>query len=155
MPKDNASKILIKQEPLNDIIFRVLHNPNIWKNLFFSNIFQLLPIWVMLLIRFVTGYYFINKEYISNLLVFVIIACATNLSNLFNRNNSRLNEISTMLAIFVSVFIICFASILYCLILLDKKMILTLKEDILMCFSILFTLIVVFISIWQVVRKGK
>lgn len=155
MHKDNNSNILIKQEPLGNVIIRLLHNPDLWKNLFFSNIFQILPIWVMLLIQLVSAYNFIHKEYISNLLVFVIIASATNLSNLFSEDNFKLNIITTLFAIFISIFIICFASIMYCLILLNNKMMLELKIDILMGFSILFTLIVVYISIWLVVRKGK
>lgn len=145
--------IYFEQESFDRILYKYFTNEKMWKNLFFSNIFQLLPVWVMLLIQFVSEYSFPSKEYIGNLLVFVVIACATNLSNLFGKNNFKTKEISITFEIFVLVFVLCFASILYCLLLLYDQTHLKIKMNILLYCSLFFTLIAVLINVWQTVRK--
>lgn len=147
--------ITFVQEPMYKVVVRKLNGIGILRNLFFSNIFQLLPIWVMLLIQFVTEYFFGIEEYIGNLLIFVIVACATNLSDLFRKGSSKMKEMSTTFAIFILIFILCFASILYCLLLLYNLADLRIRIPLLMYSTILFTLIAVLINIWQAARKGN
>lgn len=147
--------ITFVQEPVYKVIVRKLNGIDILRNLFFSNIFQLLPIWVMLLIQFVTEYFFGIEEYIGNLLIFAIVACATNLSDLFRKSGSKMKELSTIFAIFILIFVLCFSSILYCLLLLYNLADLRIKIPLLMYFALLFTLIVVLINIWQAARKGN
>lgn len=94
MEKD---QVVIKQEPAIKVIIQKLKDMAIWKNLFISNIFQLLAIWVMLLLQFVSEHTFSIDDYIGNLLVFDIVACATNLSDTFGEENSKTKEMPTFL----------------------------------------------------------
>lgn len=85
----------------------------------------------MLLIQFVSEYQFKFIEIISNLMVFVVVACGTNLSDLFRKGNNTINEMPKIFTTFISIFILCFASILYCLLLLRNIVYIRVKEYIL------------------------
>lgn len=128
-----------------------LYNEKMLKNICFSNFFQLLPVWVMLLIQLVSEYSFQIEEYISNLLVFTVVACAANLSDLFGTNN--LKEKVMPVTLFILVLIMCFASIMYCLLLLYDQIHLKIKMETSLFFSVVFTLGVVLLNIWQTARK--
>lgn len=153
MKEEKQVQLSIRQEPLKEVLVRKLNDVAIWKNLFSLNICQLLAIWIMLLMQFISEYKFSIGDYISNLLAFDIVACATNLSDIFGKENSKTKEISTTFTIGVLTIVICFASILYGLSLICDFIDLHLKTDLVMALSILFTLIVILISMLQAARR--
>ena len=111
--KKDSRDVEVVQESKVKVILRWLENPDLLKSLFFSNIFQLLPIWVMLLIQWITEIMFDIDNYISNLLVFVVIACVTNISDLLEEDNMERNKVSILCMLFFLFGILCIASILY------------------------------------------
>lgn len=154
MKKEKQEQLSINQEPLKKILARKLNDIVIWKNLFISNICQLLAIWIMLLLQFVSEYKFCIEDYISNLLAFDIVACATNLSDIFGKDNSKMKETPTYLTIAVLTIVICFSSILYGLSLMcNWEIDLHMKTDVVMALSIIFALIVILISMMQATRR--
>lgn len=146
--------IRIEQEPWSNVMIRLLRTQNIWKNILFTNISQLLPVWIMLLIKKVSMYYFNISDYICNMLVFVMIACVTNISDLLGKRCKN-SDISLIFAIFIHALTLCFSSTLYCLVLLStlKNLDIKIKNSVIMNFSIFFILVEALISIWQVSRK--
>lgn len=146
--------VAIKQEGRIIVFLRkLLQQDSV--NLFFSIAFQLLPIWVMILIRIVSDYSFNIREFTSNLMIFVIVACATNLSELLRINDEFKNKLSTICMIFCSTLILCISSILYCLLIVQGFAELRIKDDILLAISVVFTLFVVLIGYWMISRKEK
>lgn len=143
-----------KQESLDRVIIRSLGKGGIarW---FFSNIFQLMPIWIMLLIQYVSEYNFKLEAYISNLLAFSLLTSGINISDFLEENDSALNRIFTICAIFVLVGVLCFSSILYCLVLLYDLANLKISANLLLQFSIYFIFIVLVIGSWQVARRER
>lgn len=155
MDDEKKEQVFIIQEPAKEVMFRRLNEiMAIWKNLFISNFCQLLAIWIMLLLQIVSEYSFSIEDYMSNLLAFDIVACATNLSDAYGKDDSKVKEMLPFGTVGVLIIVICFASILYCLSLTyDWETNLQIKKDVIMAFSILFTLIVILISILQAVRR--
>lgn len=74
MKEEKQVQLSIRQEPLKEVLVRKLNDVAIWKNLFSLNICQLLAIWIMLLMQFISEYKFSIGDYISNLLAFDIVA---------------------------------------------------------------------------------
>lgn len=152
----DSGDVVIVQEPKVNVILRCMRNPELIKSLFFSNIFQLLPIWVMLIIQWITEFVFKINNYISNFLVFVVIACVTNICDLLEEDNIKRSKVSILCMLFLWFGILCIASILYSLILLEEVVELKIKMDYLMGCALTFALIVCFISLYQKVsEKGK
>lgn len=146
-------QLLIIQEPVNEVISRKL-NDVLWKNIIISNFCQLLAIWIMLLLQFVSEYRFSIEDYISNLLAFDIVACASNLSDIFGKDNTPKKETSNYLTVGILIIVICFASILYALSLIcDWGIGIQIKKDLIWAISIIFTLIVLLISMLQAARR--
>lgn len=144
------------QESKIKVIVRCLRNPELLKSLFFSNIFQLLPIWVMLLVQWITEFMFEIDNYICNLLVFVVIACVSNICDLLEEDNIKRSKESILWMLFISFGILCIASIFYSLILLKEIVALKIRMDYLKGCSLTFALIACFISLYQKVsEKGK
>ncbi len=119
---------------------------NILKDLICSNIFQILPIWLMILLQMVSKYYFDIKDYTENLLVFTIVACITNLADSYGEDNKEK---------FISSAILCCAIFLYTLILLSKFTELDLKFIIIFVFAIIFAVCVIMIGYLQEKRKEE
>lgn len=151
--KDLSYKV--NQEPLNNIIQRSINNMELVKNLFYSNIWQLMPIWIMLLIQAVTEYRFKTEEYISNLLIFIVISCATILSDFFDEKRPIEKEMPVMIAAFILIAILSLASVLYCLFLLQEFNNIFIRKYLIFCLILIWILIVVVINLWQVARKDK
>lgn len=154
--KKGKKQLHFTQEPAKEVISRKLNNVS-WKNLIIlmiSNGCQLLVIWIMLLLRSVTEYRFSIDDYISNLLAFVIVACATNLSDAFGKDSSKFKETLTYFTIGLLIFVICFASILYCLsVICDWGIDIKIKKDVICAISIIFTLIVILVSLLHAVKR--
>ena len=139
----------IVQESRWSAYTRQFLNVGFLRAILFSNILQLLPVWVMYIIQLVSKYRFGIEEYVSNFLVFIIISCGVNLADLFTRKTLKINEMSILFVIFLQIFIMCTALILYCLLLLSSLTslsIITLRYCI---FSFIFFIIVVFINLWK------
>lgn len=110
----------------------------------------------MAFIQIVSVYEFKIRDYINNLLVFVIVSCAANLSDIFGKKNFKMKKTATIFVIFVLISILCFTSTFYCLILLcSVSSNLLIKENIMLSLSLIFTLIVILISVLKVARKEK
>lgn len=152
--KRKKEQPLISQEPIKKILARKLGDMAVWKNLFISNICQLLAIWIMLLLQFISEHRFGIEDYISNLLAFDIVTCAANLSDIFGKNNSKAKEEPPYFTVGILTIIICFASILYGFSLIFEWGIdLQIKTDLVMALSIIFTLIVILVSMLQATRR--
>ncbi len=149
------TEIYIEQESVSKIFLRNINNADVWYNLFFSNVFQLLPIWIMVLIQLVSKYRFDIQNYISNLLVFVIVSCVTVLCDLFGKTSFKMDELSTTVIIFVLISLSCVASVLYCLVLLYDVTELVIKEHTILYCSFIFTFITILMSLWKAARKEK
>lgn len=138
--KKNKNDISIQQEP----IFRRRIQLKITTNLctmVFSLAFQLLPIFVMLLIQFIIEYNFDILEYISNLISYVVVSSAISLSGLF-RKDLKKNRKEKMFNILVFIGLLCFSSILYGIVMLcDIEKIGMKKYNLLLITSILVFLI--------------
>lgn len=102
----------------------------------FNILFQLMPIWILVLLHIILGRQVEFNEYISTLLVFNIATCATIIPDI-SRNPQKLYM--TFL-VFLLLFVLCFSNILYCLLLVDES----LDPCFLMPFSIAFFIIVAF-----------
>lgn len=100
----------------------------------FYILFQLIPIWIMGLLHVVSGRQVEFNEFISTLLVFNIATCATIIPDI-GRNQQKLYLTSL---VFLLLLILCFSSVLYCLLLVDES----LNQRFLMFASIAFTIIV-------------
>lgn len=158
MGEKRKEQVYIKQvswiEFIIEVILQKSNDFSIWKNLLISNAFQLLAIWIMLLLQFVTEHKFSSNEYIGNLLVFDIAACATNIADIFGDDNPESKKMSTFFTISVFILIICLASVLYCLSLIyGWKMQLQIKEDKVMFLSIIFTLLVILMGLGNTVKR--
>ena len=150
------SDVFFEQEPRKNILIRKLNNAEVWKNLCFSNIFQLIPIWVMSFIQMVSVYKFEIRDYTNNLLVFVIVSCAANLSDIFGGKNLKMEKTATIFVIFVLISVLCFTSTFYCLMLLcSVSSGLLIKENIMLSISLIFTLVVILISVLKTAGKEK
>lgn len=125
-------------------------------NLLFLNAFQLLAIWIMLGLQWVTECRYGKMELAGNLLAFDIVACAANLAGMFKREKEKTQweEELVRFAVWVMIVLICFASILYALIMLHAKEInILLQENEIWWTSWTFTLLVLLISmLWEMGR---
>lgn len=126
---------------------------NIWNTLCFSIIFQFIPIGIMSLIQYVSTYGFGLEDYIGNLLVFDIVTCGVNLSDLSQQGGFKGGKASTIIMLFLLITILCLTSILYCLLLLYDIIDFAIKKSELFYFSWGFTMIICVISIWRAGRK--
>lgn len=125
-------------------------------NLLFLNAFQLLAIWIMLGLQWVTECRYEKMDLAGNLLAFDIVACAANLAGMFKseKEKTQWEEELVRFAVWVMIVLICFASILYALIMLNAKEInILLQENEIWWTSWTFTLLVLLISmLWEIGR---
>lgn len=143
-----TSGFYLQQESIFKIIIRHLKYPN-KLNVFLINILQLLPVWIMLLIHIVSKYQFPFREIVSNLIVYVVVTCGTNLYDLFRKSIDTINNIPKIISTFLSIIILCFASILYCLLLLCNVTDIKIEEYIIFLIALILVPTILFISIWQ------
>lgn len=87
--KRNGLDINIKQESYLKAYIQKFHNIEFIKIIFFSIGFQILPVFVMFLIQLISNHKFSISEYIENFLVFVIVSCAANISELFTEKTLK------------------------------------------------------------------
>lgn len=143
--KRNGLDINIKQESYLKAYIQKFHNIEFIKIIFFSIGFQILPVFVMFLIQLISNHKFSISEYIENFLVFVIVSCAANISELFTEKNLKINEPSTIVSIFILISVLCLSSVMYCLELIDSVT----QSDKYCAVSFIFFIIIVYINLWR------
>lgn len=151
MSKENT--IVIKQESRLITYSHKLKNAAFWKTIVFSNIFQLLPIWIMFIIQLVSEYTFNIREYICNFLTFVIIACTVNLADFLQKTETKSNKISRIFVISLLMLVLCFALTIYCLQLLCDFIKFKISETKICAFAVIFLIIIILINIWKEVKN--
>lgn len=150
---NNASlEIYIKQESVWRVCIRALCNSHFLKAFIFSNIIQLLPVWIMITIHLASVCAFGIEEYISNLLTFIIISCAVNLTDLYKEKESRADA-PPALVTNLSFIILIFSLILYCLWLINYTKNLGIKTLNYYIITIALCIIVMFINFWKESKK--
>lgn len=159
MERSGEEQVSIKQEPKYKIWSRKFIDDSL-KNLIISNVCQLIVIWIMMLLQFVAACNFSAEEYISNLLSFDVVACATNLAGAYGKgkrkekgNTKRRRVLSYNLA-GILIIGISFTSVLYSLLLINSSGAdIPIRIDVIWALTIIITLIVILISLWQAVRR--
>lgn len=156
MKKSSDSGVSFEQEPRKNVLLREINKEDLLENILFTNVFQLIPIGIMGFIQIVSVYKFDLGDYISNLLVYVIISCAASLYDILGKKNLLHTKTATISVIFFLITILCFTSTFYCLVLLcSVSSDFYNKEEIMLSFSIIFTLLAFLISFFKIARKEK
>lgn len=148
----NSTGISVRQETGIRVIIRRI--PPELLDQIFIDVFQLLPIWVMLLISYVSKYSFNIRDYIGNLLVYVTVSCAVVLSDLVKKSKFKANGILQKIAIFLDILILSLSSILYGILLLCTKKVLNVEKDELLICTTVFTLFTFFLGCWRSMKKN-
>lgn len=86
----------------------------------FSTFFQFIPIWIMFLIQSVSEYQFEFEEYIGAVLIFDITTCAITVPGILKKHNWSRKDLLMIILLFSLLCILCFSTVLYCLLLVDK-----------------------------------
>lgn len=156
---ETTGTITVRQEPVMKRILNwirwFISNREMWRVILFSNLFQLLPVGVMLFIQFVSECKFGTIDVFANIIAFGIIACISNLSEMLEKDTVHEKGILELFMAGILIFILCFSLILYCLMLLYDQKHLNIDLYIIIVITLIFVGCTILVSMWQVARKSE
>ena len=120
---------------------------------------QMIPIWVILLIRWNTGIDYGHDVYASNLYVYVILGCTVSIMETIKKETLSKRVVRGRL--FAMCLLLCFSSTLYCIVLVypyfDESYIYSTKNllEFSLAFSIAFSIIYAILEAWRRYMRGE
>lgn len=110
----------------------------------FNLIIQLLPVWFMMLLQFLTSVKHDRMDYVSNILIFIVMSSITNIVSL---------DVQADFMKYMSGLILCFALFFYTLTLISDGIDLGIKTIPMQVIAFVFCIIVFMLLFFQEVRR--
>ncbi len=142
--KNEAVPFYVKQEPRDKDKTEKKKYLKITLKITFNIIIQLLPVWFMMLLDFLTSVEFNRMDYISNILIFIVMSSITNIVSL---------DVQADFMKYISGLILCFSLFFYTLILISDGIDLGIQTSSMLLIAVAFCIIVFMSLFYQEVRR--